>query len=430
MSELKMYRGIKGLEPRRGATVVVANGKKGEKGAPIERDRFHLVESHENKNKIRAYHAAYAAYNAAAPEKRRTLYGILIHTNPQDTFWHQYQAQQLPVSYYQKMAWFKNDGVRPDQQTVANPNKRPCCAGNGEGARRWMGPGPDDFKDIPCPGQRCEFAIKVGKARPPCGPKMSFMFQLRWMDDFKMLSPATARYDSKGWETIANFLGFFEEIRLAVAALRIKDPVLYGFPFIMSIGDKTKPSEHWNWPVISISPVINPLDFFQRQREQIRQLSAPLPEITIAEELEIRPTVYLMDEAGPIRIGGDSNAPRETVVDAEVVEVEPSLFPENWAINKKYRTVAVDDLKKLLDTNQRQEAIYEMFFRVASFEKHFQEKGAHDDWKRMTFDGDVRSIPITPLPKDEEKICLPKVVTQLTAKWQKLSALNPNKKAA
>lgn len=418
MSKADMYRGIQGLEPRRGATVIVANGRKSadKGGAPIERDRFHLVESHENKNKIRAYHAAYSAYNSAPLEKRRTLYGILIHTRPQDAFWHQYQAQQLPLSYYQKMAWFK--AGRSDQQTIAHPNKFPCCAGNGERARRWMGPGPDDFKDISCPGQRCEFAIKVGKSRPPCGPKMSFMFQLRWMDDFKMLSPATARYDCKGWETTANFLGFFEEIKLAVEALRIKDPVLYGFPFIMSIGEKTKPSEHWNWPVISISPVINPLDFFQRQREQIRQLSAPLPEITIAEEIEIRPTVYLMDEAGPIRIGGDKTAPQETIVDAEAVEVEPPLFPEDWAKNEKYRKVAVDDLKKLFDTNQCQDAIYEMLFRVVSFEAHFEKAGVRDFWLAATADGDVKNIPLAELPG---------VVAKLTEKWK---ALNAKKKAA
>ena len=411
------------MEPRRGPTVVIANGKKSvdKGGAPIERDRFHLVDVHCNKSGVRPYHGAYVDFNNAPLEKRRTLYGILVHKTPVEAFWHEHNAQQLPVSYYSKFGWFKKS--RPDQQTVSHPNGRPCCTGNGMRARRWTGPGPDDFTDMPCPGRQCEFSIKIGKSRPPCGPKMAFTFQLRWDGEFKHLPPALARYDCKGWETIANYLGFFEEIRLAIEALRINDPVLYGFPFVMSIAEKTKPSERWLWPVISISAAINPLDFFRSQREQIRQLSAPLPVMTIADEMQLRPSVYLMDEvpSTPIKIGAAppvDSIEVPTVVDVTATEVEPSLFPESWATNKKYRTVAVDDLKKLIETNQRQEAIYEMFFRVASFEAHFDKAGARDFWLAATADGDVKNIPLAELPG---------VVAKLTEKWKMLSA---KKKAA
>lgn len=419
-TDLKLYRGIKGLEPRRGPTVVIANGRKNPvKGeAPVlERDRFHIVDVHCNKNGIRPYHSAYADFNNAPPEKRRTLYGILVHQFSSDAFWHQRVAQQLPVAYYEKFGWFKR--ARPDQQTVAHPNGNPCCSGNGIRARRWVGPEPNSYEDMPCPGRECEFSIKTGKGRPPCGPKMAFTFQLRWDSEFKHLPPALARYDCKGWDTIANFLGFFDDIRLAVEALRIPDAVLYGFPFIMSIAEKTKPSEKWLWPVISISAAINPLDFFGRQRDQIRQISAGLPARTIAEEMQLTPSVYLMDEisAKPIRIGAPEN-PAPLVIDAEVSEVNESLFPDNWGANKKYRTVSVVDLKKLLDTNQKQDAIYEMFFRVAAFETHFQGAGEKEFWLTATGDGDVRNIPLAELSG---------VVTKLTDRWAKIK---PNKKAA
>ncbi len=462
----RLPRGIVGVTGKRQVSVVVSNGRKTPGGGVAERDRFHIVEPTENKSKIKPYHPAFAAFNSAPVERRRSIYGILTHLHEDDAFWYERKAQQLPVNFYKTQGWFKN--TREDQKTVAHPNRLPACCGgaadiNGKiKARRWMGPDPDDFKIIDCPGERCEFAIKADKKnKPPCGPSLEFIFQIMWKDEFAHLPSVTARYTSHGWNTLEYFIGFFNEITTAIKALGIEQPVLYGFPFMMSLAEKTKPSEGWNWPVVTIAPMISPLDFFYAQtekRKQLKEMAAQIPAvITVTEEMVQRPIVYLMDEVGPIRIGNSStNGATVVTVEHEILSedvskhsepekvthskpqvaktgiVEPILlYPENWKEQKEWRGIPWKDLQKKIAGNEldKEFAVHECRFRIVAFEDVFKKLGAHDEWKNLTVGGEIEKIPILPIKGDEEKVCLAGVVGKLTERWKKLDEAKKRKAA-
>lgn len=481
----QLQRGViidgKPLQGKRQPSVVIATGRKGDKGAPIEKDRFRLAEVNENKQKIRPDHAAFFAFNKAPMEKRRVLYGIITHISEEDALWYERSAQQLRVDFYKSIGWFKNG--RDNQQTVAHPNRLRACHGGGPDGKaiRWFGPGPDDFRTIECPGDRCEFSKKLsGEKKAPCGLSMDFMFQLMWKDEFAGLPSVTARYVSHGMGTLRNFIGFFEEISTAINVLGIKNPVLYGFPFMMSLGEKTKPSENWIWPTVTITPMMSPLDFFYAQterRKQLKEMAAQIPAVvTIREEMEIRPTVYLMDEAGPLHIGkqsqngtsvvtvepeivtdgktvenrstmpvgeGDENAPTTSKNDSASQKVailsgikgengHAALFPENWATERekkiknigKWRDIAAETLGNnlLLKTKTDKESAWELYWRITAARPAFEKIDAIDVWNSLTYDGDLQSIPLVPMKGDDEKTCLAGVVAKLEAKYRELKA--------
>jgi len=254
-------KGIKGLKGRDQVGCVVSVGVKSEKGFPTETDRWHIVNPREEAG-IRHLHPAFQAFNTARPDLRKVLKGNIVHAHMDDCFEHHLKAQVI--------------------KSPAHPNKKPQCVGDGVNAVRWIGPGPDDFKNIKCPHDLCEFRQK----KPPlCKPWMRFLFKVRWQEGSPLPTPL-AKFTSGAWNTTANFKGFFDSFYEAAKNLNIENPQMFGLPFIMSLAYQTKPSAKSKFPVVTISSEVDPIDFFLAQRKNMDAISAPFEQITAESEQE------------------------------------------------------------------------------------------------------------------------------------------------
>ena len=80
------------------------------------------------------------------------------------------------------------------------------------------------------------------------------------------------KYTTGSWNTAANLLGFFEYIENTARQLGLEEYSLFGFPFTMSLAYQTKASAKSRFPVVTISPEQDPVQFFSAQQEQIAQL--------------------------------------------------------------------------------------------------------------------------------------------------------------
>lgn len=238
---------IKGLEGREPVGAVLTIGvKHKERGFPTETDRFHLVNPREESG-IRHLHPGFASFNAAQADKRRLIRGNIVHASRAECFEYFLKAQVLKA---------------------AHPDKKPACVGDGVHATRWEGPGADDFYEIKCPHERCEFRLTDP---PKCKPWARLLFRIRWQDGVALPTPLV-KYTTGSWNTTSNLLGFFEYIENTARQLGLESYSLFGFPFTMSLAYQTKASAKSRFPVVTISPEQDPVAFFHAQRQSIAQL--------------------------------------------------------------------------------------------------------------------------------------------------------------
>lgn len=267
------YRGILDLRSAEPVGVVVTQGIKSPgKGFPIEKDRFHLVLPREAQG-VRAHHPAFAPFNTAAPDKRKYLRGMIVHAHEQDCLeWH-LKAQILDR---------------------AHPQRRPACVGDGVHATRWMGGDAENFREIDCPHELCEYRRPGPKGNIPCKPWMRFLFQLRWPDGNPLPTPL-AKFTSGSWYTVANFRGFFASLYGAARELGVSDPSLYGFPFGLTLVERTQPDRKTRFPTVVISAEMEPAAFFFWQRKRLAELQAPLAYEALPEPPQQDPDLVYED---------------------------------------------------------------------------------------------------------------------------------------
>lgn len=273
MSNLQGILGLSGREPIGAALTIGVKDKA--KGFPTERDRFHIVAPNEGEGGRRPYLPDFRVFNEAPAGNRRTVRGNIVHAN---------RAACFEFS-------LKNQ-VQPGGQ--AHPDRRPFCVGDGARAVRWTGKDADDFQDIACPHDRCEFRQDKGKG-PACKPWMRLLFRLSWDDATQRMlqekgrppfpTPLT-KFTSGSWNTTRNVLGFFEFIESAARQMGIDDYTLFGLPFVLNLSMRTKPSSKSAFPVVSMSPLIDPVDWFRMQREQLRQIQAPVRHVALTDQSE------------------------------------------------------------------------------------------------------------------------------------------------
>jgi len=206
---LERPEGIKDLTPREPVGAVITVGIKGDRGFPVERDRYHIVTPHQSADGRRPPHPMFAIFNEAGPEHRRVIRGNLVHAKVSDCFEHHLKAQML--------------------DRTSHPDGRPCCVGDGERAVRWVGPDANHFKEIACPGPRCEFSQRKGKRPASCKPWMRMLFRIRWAElvggakpKVKMPTPLV-KFTSGSWRTTANAKGFFDQIELAAKQMGLRE---------------------------------------------------------------------------------------------------------------------------------------------------------------------------------------------------------------
>lgn len=284
MNATTHHRGIAGLEGREPVGVVLSVGRKNERGFPVENDRFHLVVPREENGK-RPGHSAFAAFNGAPAERRKVIRGVIVHANEGDAFDYALRCQVGKGS--------------------AHPNRLPFCQGDGATATRWVGPNADDFKEIACPHDRCEFRQSPGKNKPtPCKPFGRLLFHLTWPEETQAalvaagrppLPAMLAKYQTGSWHTVRNLIGFFEHVRSAARGLRIESPSLFGLPFTLTLTRQTKPSETSSFPVVTITPTMEPAEFFLRQRDTMDRLAYEAPRAALTHDDERDPVVVAED---------------------------------------------------------------------------------------------------------------------------------------
>lgn len=246
--------GLKGREPV-GCSVTVGTKAPGA-GFPIQKDRFHIVSRRQNPDGVKPHLSAFEGFHNAAPEYRRTLLGNIVHATRAQCFEYHLKNQVGP------------NGAHPDM--------RPFCVGNGRQAERWLGKEPDNFKVIECPHDQCEFRTAPAQGKPiPCKPWMRFYFRLRWRKG--AMPEMLAQFTSASWHTTRNFVGLFDYVERSARQLGLEDFSLFGFPMVLALTEQTKASSKARFPVVEVTPEIDPVTFFMEQRQKLRELGAPVP---------------------------------------------------------------------------------------------------------------------------------------------------------
>lgn len=252
-SAAQRFHGISGLAEREPVGAVLTIGRKGPGGAPTDNDRFWIVSRHEQ-NGVRPLHPAFAAFNGAAPARRQTISGNIVHADPADAAEWRLSAMQL-------------GGEWPN-----HPQRKPACEGDGVRARRLYAIGrdgePDDYREIPCPNELCEF--RQGNA-PKCKPFGRIYFRPRWnkaWEDGGFPTPLML-WANHSWNSTDSLAGFFRHVEHQAEQLGLERWSVYGLPFTLTLGRKTKPQEKRSFPVVSITPDCDLIDFFQAQRARL-----------------------------------------------------------------------------------------------------------------------------------------------------------------
>ncbi len=271
-------RGIDGLIGREPVGAVLSVGIKGPSGNPVEKDRFHLLEPRPKTKTIQRYqksvnievrdhHPRFRPFNEAPAVERQTVNCQIVHQDELQCFDYHllaYRAKGHP----------------------SHPKRRPFCVGDGERAERYVGlvDGEHRFEDIVCPHDRCEFRVRAktpnGLRPATCKPWGRLLFRIVWRTG--NLPTTLVKWSTGGWASIKNALGFFDYVRESAHMILGDRPyTLGGFEFTLTLGEGTDPEQRTRFPVVSFSPLTDPVDFFVAQVdrfERIGQVMGPLLE--------------------------------------------------------------------------------------------------------------------------------------------------------
>lgn len=272
---------IEGLKPRDPIGAVLTVGRKGPSGAPVETDRFFFVLPQEVDG-VRPLHPAFASFNKAEAERRTVIKGNLIHQTAEEAHELKLKAQILP-------------------NHQPHPSRAPACVGCGVGkANRWLD---GAYKEVPCPGPRCEFQQPQGKRPAPCRPFGRLLFRPRW--DIPGLPTPLTKLTTGSWNTASSILGFFEYIAKQAHSLGVSDYSLYGLPFSITLSKKKRRDDAGGraFPVMSIAPEGDILEMLHAQRKRVAELGAPPPVAALTDREQQSPEEQGADgrsHAGPI----------------------------------------------------------------------------------------------------------------------------------
>lgn len=297
--------GIDGLEGREQVGAVVTIGRKdSNRGFPIEKDRFHIVWPVEV-NGRRDPHPHFGAFNKAPAEHRRMLTAQLVHARRDEAFAFRRQCFRAP-------------------RQPSHPRRLPFCMGDGTTAQRWTG---REFREIECPGDRCEFSQQPAKGKAPCGPHMKALFRLVWTKaDFPT---PLCKFTSNGWGSTANWVGFFDGLERAAATLGFEDYSLAGFRFQLQLVEKTNPETNSRFPVCQVIPLDDPYSFFLAQVEARKQIAAAPKVAALAAPVRVTDAAEVEQIAADHRQNTPPMRGTRDVedVEAEIVENRPEPPP-------------------------------------------------------------------------------------------------------
>lgn len=262
---MSKYKTLSEITPRDPIGAAVSLGIKNDRGIPVDKDRFHIVMPHETDNR-RSHHPAFAAFNRADMDKRRTIKGNIVSSNQEECF-----------EYYRR-AQIK------DKKMGMHPKKLPFCQSDGVTATRWVGG--DKFEELACLGKKCEFSCTLP---PMCRPYMRLMFRLRWSEQASAVMPSLlVSFKSQSWETISSAAGMFAHATTAMNELGI-EPNLFGLPFTMTLVERTNKEKRSRYPTVAFSIDCDIIQFAASRQETIERIGKQplaLPQAAETEYLE------------------------------------------------------------------------------------------------------------------------------------------------
>jgi hypothetical protein len=290
------YDHVDGLTGREPVGAVLRIGQKAPQGFPTDTDRFFITSPQAEQREFtsrggkkhsapfRELHPDFDAYHALPPERRRSIRGNLTHASRADCELVYLRAQQL----------------EPQAKWPNHPNMLPSCTGDGEKATRYFGlteDGADDFREIPCPNDRCEFRISENRQ---CKPFGRLYFRPNWRGSEGPPAPLM-KLVTGSWNSCAAMKGFFDYVESQAQELGIAHPNLFGLPFLINLQKKSDRRHKRAFPILTFTPEIDLIAFFVRQQAALESVGAkPLelpesvhdvePAVDVADYAEITPT--------------------------------------------------------------------------------------------------------------------------------------------
>lgn len=276
--------GIEGLQGREPIAAALAVGRKGDSGAPTDRDRFHVLNAAAGTKEFRKRgggtynspfrepHPGFGSFNKAPPERRRNIPARLAHATVAECWEYGLRAQTLP--------------------NLSHPKRAPVCRGDGVNAERWD-TDEEDWLPMACPHDRCQHRQSDGRRPVACKPWMRFLarFDFPRDADGKGLPNVLMKFTSGSWNTTRNFLGFFEAFERNCRGLNV-DPAsipLFGMPVVLQLQEKTDASQKHRFPVVSIvasddMDQIAWILYQQSRLDELRALPAPARIIDVQDD--------------------------------------------------------------------------------------------------------------------------------------------------
>lgn len=275
--------------------VLTIGTKSPQHGAPIDKDRFYIkvpkgAAPDGKSNEERPAHPAFAKFNAAAPEHRRVISGRLCHRTLPECFQFKRHAQKLP-------------------NMPSPPNKRPACVGDGCNAVRFVS---GQFREIPCPGEKCEYAMGD---KPACKPWARLYFMPVWGEASKLPRPIM-KFETRGWHTLKNMVAFFNACKREFRErLMLSDDqfVFFDIPFTLMLSEQSSAEKKARFPVVTMSMDGDIVDVLRHRLDRVKQIATDMR----ATDLAMRQLPEVVDE----------HPDPATFVQAELIESE-TVKPE------------------------------------------------------------------------------------------------------
>lgn len=272
------YNGIDGLSPREEAVgAILRVGHKGPSGAPVDRDAFEICSRYENDAGIRPQLPSFAGFNHLDKPDRRYFWGNLIHATQAEALIYHLGARRLAGWQYPKM----------------HPNGRHVCSGDGVNATRLYGIGDDgeeDWRDLPCPNDLCEF--RLSKECKPWG-RLYFMPRWRssqgwgtpWTKEQGMPPSPVMSWTNGSWNTTLNLLAFFQHVAKFAADAQMDEWTYFGLPFVLELSAKKDKKQGRVFPVTAMSVDGNLAEIFQQQRAALEAAGGSVKQL-VADTIE------------------------------------------------------------------------------------------------------------------------------------------------
>jgi len=327
----RYFSGIKGLVGREPVGAILRVGRKGSDGYPVDRNRFFIAKTTQDKGGRKPMHPAFSTFNnRGSAEACSTVRLAIMHGTPDQCFEAYLRCHKKPN--------VSNRGGKAENP----PNQMPWCTGDGMVATRWDG---ETFVDQHCLNEQCPLrqpgSGHRGQGRA-CKPHTRLLAQLIWgskavdtdsdTGEIKPFPTTLIRFTSNSWNTASNLKGYFgwwdqQAINATKLGADLVDFTphtdddgkehhlihsrrysMVGARVALTVAEKAdqdpRTGDPRRYPVVTIAPLDDPVQHMLRAAEAVRLLRdegrAAVAMLTDTDHTAPRSRTgdYLMNEPG------------------------------------------------------------------------------------------------------------------------------------